>query len=46
VDETVTREAPWLPIVNWTRRDFVSARVGNYQGDSYFASLLDQMWVR
>jgi peptide/nickel transport system substrate-binding protein len=46
LDAQVTRDAPWIPLVNPLGIDVVSARVGNYQRNSAFGVLLDQLWIR
>ena len=46
VNRIVTNQAPWVPVFNPSPTVFVSARVGNYQESPYYASLLDQIWVR
>jgi ABC-type transport system substrate-binding protein/DNA-binding SARP family transcriptional activator/streptogramin lyase len=46
IDAEVTRDAPWIPLVNPLGIDLVSARVGNYQRSPAFGVLLDQLWVR
>ena len=45
-DRTVTDQAPYVPVYNETTANFVSSRVGNYQGSPGYGPLLDQMWVR
>ena len=39
---------PWVPLFTPRFSDFVSARVGNYEVNTYASStaLLDQLWVR
>ncbi len=46
IDAEVTRDAPWVPMVNPLGIDLVSARVGNYQRSPAFGVLVDQLWVR
>ncbi len=46
VDAQITGAAPWVPLVNTRGVDFVSERVGNYQRNPTFGTLLDQLWVR
>jgi ABC-type transport system substrate-binding protein/class 3 adenylate cyclase len=45
-DREVVDQAPWVPLVNGIGIDVVSARVGNYQRNSEWSVLLDQLWVR
>jgi ABC-type transport system substrate-binding protein/DNA-binding SARP family transcriptional activator len=46
IDAQVTRDAPWIPLINPLGIDLVSARVGNYQRTPALGVLLDQLWVR
>ena len=46
VDREVTDAAPWVPLVNLTLVDFLSARVSNYQYNPAFGVLLDQLLIR
>jgi peptide/nickel transport system substrate-binding protein len=46
IDAEVTRDAPWIPLINPLGIDLVSARVGNYQRTPALGVLLDQLWVR
>jgi peptide/nickel transport system substrate-binding protein len=47
VDRGVTDEAPWVPLVNMTLVDFVSARVTNYEYNPALPGvLLDQLEIR
>ena len=47
IDQFVTGQAPWVPILNLGGSVFVSARAGNYQDSPYYAGpLLDQMSVQ
>jgi YVTN family beta-propeller protein len=45
VDATVTDDAPWVPVVNRSTTEFVSARVGNFQESAGYGPLLDQIWL-
>lgn len=45
IDRFVTDLALWAPLIN-EGSDFVSARVGNYQFNTTYAVLLDQVWVQ
>ena len=45
-DRDITNLAPWVPTVNETGTDLVSARVGNYQYVPTIGALIDQLWVR
>jgi peptide/nickel transport system substrate-binding protein len=45
LDHSLTREAPFVAIVNERRATFVSAQVGNYQSN-WFSPVWDEMWVR
>src|SRR5207302_11368355 len=46
VDRDVVDEAGWVPFYNYQSVEFVSKRVGNYQYNPWWRSLLDQLWVR
>jgi peptide/nickel transport system substrate-binding protein len=46
IDRDVTRQAPWVPLHNPRSLNFVSRRVGNYQHNPQWGTLLDQLWVR
>jgi YVTN family beta-propeller protein len=46
IDRMVTDRAPYVPLLNPRRLDFVSARVGNYQSNPQWGTLFDQLWVR
>jgi hypothetical protein len=41
----LTDLAPVVPLYN-EGSDFVSARVGNYQFNASYQTLLDQLWVK
>jgi YVTN family beta-propeller protein len=45
VDQLLTDLAPVVPLYN-EGSDFVSARVGNYQFNAAYQTLLDQLWVK
>jgi YVTN family beta-propeller protein len=45
VDRDSVDEAPWVSIVNPRNFDFISGRVGNYQYNPQWGTLLDQLWV-
>jgi YVTN family beta-propeller protein len=45
LDRDVMQQAPWVPYGNRTEVDFVSRRIGNYQFNSQWGPLLDQMWL-
>jgi peptide/nickel transport system substrate-binding protein len=42
IERELVDQAPWVPLYTPRWAEFVSKRVGNYQG----AGLLDQLWVR
>jgi peptide/nickel transport system substrate-binding protein len=46
IDRMVTDRAPYVPLFNPRRVDYVSARVGNYQFNPQPGVLFDQLWVR
>jgi len=46
IDRAVVRAAPWVPLYNPLSIELVSERVGNYQYNVQYGSLLSQMWVR
>jgi peptide/nickel transport system substrate-binding protein len=46
IDRMVTDRAPYVPLVNPRRVDYVSERVGNYQFNPQLGVLFDQLWVR
>jgi peptide/nickel transport system substrate-binding protein len=45
IDHVITNQAAWVPLVNPTVPDFVSARVRNYQS-SPEGPVVDQFWLR
>ena len=46
IDRDVTDGAPWVPFANGVVLDVVSARVGNYQNNPEWGTLLGQLWVK
>jgi peptide/nickel transport system substrate-binding protein len=46
IDRKIVDEAPYLWLVNTIAVDFVSERVGNYQFNSQWRALLNQLWVQ
>jgi peptide/nickel transport system substrate-binding protein len=46
IDREITNRAPWVPLFTPRLADLTSVRVGNYQYNSGFNVLLDQLWVR
>jgi peptide/nickel transport system substrate-binding protein len=46
IDHDVTWQAPWVPFANGVVLEVVSERVGNYQYNPQYGTLLDQLWVR
>ena len=46
IDRQVTDQAPWIPFVNPSGADFVSAHAGNYLHNPQWGVLLEQLWVR
>jgi peptide/nickel transport system substrate-binding protein len=46
IDRQVTDAAPWVPYINPSAADFISARVGNYTRNPQWGILLEQLWVR
>jgi peptide/nickel transport system substrate-binding protein len=46
VDRRVVDAAPWVPVFNPASVEIVSTRVGNYQYNPQYGSLLDQLWIR
>jgi ABC-type transport system substrate-binding protein len=45
-DQEAVNQAPWVPLVNGLGLDVISHRVGNYQHNSQWGALLDQLWVK
>ncbi len=46
IDADLVAEAPWVPFANSDVLELVSSRVGNYQFNPQWLTLLDQLWVR
>jgi peptide/nickel transport system substrate-binding protein len=46
VDRELTDQAPWVPYLNPGQLELLSTRVGNYQYNQQWGTLLDQLWVR
>jgi peptide/nickel transport system substrate-binding protein len=46
VDRRLTDAAPWAPFANGVVLEVVSKRVGNYQYNPQWGTLLGQLWVR
>jgi peptide/nickel transport system substrate-binding protein len=46
LDRELTDAAPWAPFANGVVLEVVSKRVGNYQYNPQWGTLLDQLWVR
>ncbi len=46
VDRDITDQAPWVAFANGVVLEVVSDRVGNYQYNPQWGTLLDQLWVR
>ena len=46
VDREITYLAPFVPFVSLRFPDITSARVGDYQFNPIWGTLLDQLWVR
>lgn len=46
IDRTLTDQAPWVPYANGVVLEVVSTRVGNYQNNPQWGTLLGQLWVR
>jgi len=45
IDRQITWKAPWVPYANGVVLEVVSSRVGNYQYNPQWGTLLDQLWV-
>jgi YVTN family beta-propeller protein len=45
VDREMVDAAPWVPLFNPHAMEVVSQRVGNYQFNPEYGSLIDQLWV-
>ena len=46
IDREMTDQAPWVPLINDRRINFLARRVGNYQLHPQWGMLVDQLWVR
>jgi YVTN family beta-propeller protein len=46
IDRDITDQAPWVPFANGVKLEVISTRVGNYQYNPQWGTLLDQLWVR
>jgi peptide/nickel transport system substrate-binding protein len=46
VDRAVVDQAPWVPFANGSSVAVASARVGDYEYNPQWGTLLDQLWVR
>jgi YVTN family beta-propeller protein len=46
IDRDLTDRAPWLAFANGVVLEVKSTRVGNYQNNPQWGTLLDQLWVR
>jgi peptide/nickel transport system substrate-binding protein len=46
IDHELVDQAPWVPLYNPRDLTVLSARTGNYQFNSYWSLLIDQLWVR
>jgi ABC-type transport system substrate-binding protein len=46
IDRRLVDRAAWVPMINESGIDFLSARVANYQSHPYWGVLVDQLWVR
>jgi peptide/nickel transport system substrate-binding protein len=46
IDRQLTDQAPWVPFANGVVLELKSTRVGNYQYNEQWGTLLDQLWVR
>jgi peptide/nickel transport system substrate-binding protein len=46
VDREIVDAAPWVPLFNPRGLEVLSQRVGNYQFNPAYGSLIDQLWVR
>lgn len=46
IDRDITNQAPWVPFANGVVLEVKSPRVGNYQYNPQWGTLLDQLWVR
>jgi YVTN family beta-propeller protein len=46
IDRQLTDQSPWVSFANGVVLEVVSTRVGNYQYNPSWGTLLDQLWVR
>ena len=46
IDRDLTDQAPWVSFANGLKLEIIAARVGNYQYNPQWGTLLDQLWVR
>jgi peptide/nickel transport system substrate-binding protein len=46
IDRAITDQAPWVPFANGVKLELRSTRVGNYQYNPQWGTLLDQLWVK
>ena len=46
IDRDITNQAPWVSFANGVVLEVASARVGNYQYNPQWGTLLDQLWIR
>jgi ABC-type transport system substrate-binding protein/class 3 adenylate cyclase len=46
IDREMTDQAPWVPLLNDRRTDFLARHVGNYQHHPQWGMLVDQLWLR
>jgi peptide/nickel transport system substrate-binding protein len=45
VEHDITDSAPWVPLVNRSWVNLVSERLGNFQVNPQWGTIIDQMWV-
>ena len=45
-DRQAVNQAPWVPLTNGLGLDVISPHLGNYQHNSQWGILLDQLWVK
>jgi peptide/nickel transport system substrate-binding protein len=46
IDSDIVAQAPWVPFADGDVLEVVSTRLGNYQFNPQWLTLLDQLWVR
>jgi YVTN family beta-propeller protein len=46
IDRDITDQAPWVAFANGDVLEVKSTRVGNYQSNPQWGTLLDELWVR